>query len=258
MVRFKDRVAVVTGGASGIGGATAREFLREGAGVVVIDLQPVDHDYLTRDLDCSPDSLRSIQGSVAEIDNCRRAVAEAVDSFGRIDCLVNNAASFVVEALDVTKEDWDASWSTNVLGATNMVQAAFEPLKDVGNGAIVNVASVVAVVAKPGAWTYHGTKGAVLAMTMCMALDLGVHGIRANTISPGWTWTEATAAIIDRKAYEEYIVPHMMLNRCGETIDVARAILFLCSDDASFITGTDLKVDGGYSAMGPEGKSHPV
>ena len=143
MMRFKDRVAVVTGGTSGIGGATAREFLREGASVVVIDLQPVDHDYLTRGLDCSPDALRSIRGSVAEIDDCRRTIAEAVDTFGRLDCVVNNAASFVVKALDATKEDWDASWSTNVLGANNMVQAAFEPLKETGNGVIVNVASGV-------------------------------------------------------------------------------------------------------------------
>lgn len=258
MMRFEDRVAIVTGGASGIGAATAREFLREGARVVVIDLQPVDHDYLTRDLDCSPSALRSVQGSVAEIDDCRRAVADAAEAFGRLDCLVNNAASFNVQALDATKEGWDTSWSTNVLGATNMVKSAFEALKESGNGAIVNVASVVAVVAKPGAWTYHGTKGALLSLTMCMALDLGVHGIRANTVSPGWTWTEATEAVIDRQAYEDYIVPHMMLNRCGETIDVARAILFLCSDDASFITGADLKVDGGYSAMGPEGKTNPV
>ncbi len=258
MMRFKDRVAIVTGGASGIGAATAREFLREGARVVVIDLRPADHAYLTRDLDCSRSMLRSIKGNVAEIEDCHRAVAEAVDAFGRLDCLVNNAASFVAQGIDVTKEGWNASWSTNVLGATNMVKAACEPLKENGAGVIVNVASVVAVVAKPGAWTYHGTKGALLSLTKCMAIDLGVHGIRANTVSPGWTWTEATAALIDRDAYEKYIVPHMMLNRCGETIDVARAILFLCSDDASFVTGTDLKVDGGYSAMGPEGKANPV
>ena len=257
-MRFKDRVAIVTGGASGIGAATVREFLQEGARVLVIDLQPVDHDLMTRDLVCSPGALRSIQGSVAEIDDCRRAVGEAVESFGRLDYLVNNAASFVVEALDVAREDWEASWSTNVLGATNMVKAAFESLKASGNAAVVNVASVVAVVAKPGAWTYHGTKGALLSLTTCMALDLGAHGIRVNTVSPGWTWTEATAAVMDRQAYEDYIIPHMMLDRCGETVDVARAILFLCSDDASFITGTDLKVDGGYSAMGPEGKSNPV
>lgn len=258
MMRFRDKVAVVTGGASGIGAATAREFLREGARVLVMDLRPTDHDYLTNNLDCSPSAIRSIQGNVAEIDDCLRAVSETLDSFGRLDCLVNNAASFVVEALDATKEGWETSWSTNVLGATNMVKAAFEPLKDSGEGAIVNVASVVAVVAKPGAWTYHGTKGALLSLSMCMALDLGIHGIRVNTVSPGWTWTEATAAVIDRQAYERYIVPRMMLNRCGETVDVARAILFLCSDDASFITGTDLKVDGGYSAMGPEGKANPV
>lgn len=258
MIRFENRVVLVTGGASGIGRTTAREFLREGARVVVLDRQPVDHDRVIRGLDCSPDALRSVDGSVARMEDCRRAVAAAFDTFGRVDCLVNNAASFVVAGLEVTREEWEASWSTNVLGATNMVQAAFEPLKQAGNGAIVNVASVVAGVAKPGAWTYHSTKGALVAMTICMALDLGAHGIRANTVSPGWTWTEATANIMKRQAFEDYIIPRLMLDRCGETMDVARAILFLCSDDASFITGIDLKVDGGYSAMGPEAKDNPV
>ena len=257
MRRFEDRVAVVTGGASGIGAAAAREFLREGAGVVVIDLEPVDRESLTGAAGCSPGALRSVRGSVAEPADCRKAVDEALNAFGRVDCLVNNAASFVIASLDGAKEDWEASWSTNVLGAVNMAKAALDPLAEAGSGAIVNVASVVAVVAKPGAWTYHSTKGALLSVTMCMALDLGVHGIRVNTVSPGWTWTEATAEVMDRRTYEDYLIPRMMLPRVGETLDVARAVLFLCSDDASFITGTDLKVDGGYSAMGPEGKSNP-
>lgn len=258
MRRFEGRVALVTGGASGIGAAAAREFLREGARVAVIDLEPVDREYLTGGIGCSPGALRSVQGSVADPADCRMAAEEALRAFGRIDCLVNNAADFTISSLDGTKEDWDASWSTNVLGAVNMTKAAVEPLAESGGGAIVNVASVVAVVAKPGAWTYHSTKGALLSLTMCMALDLGGRRIRVNTVSPGWTWTEAAAKVMDRRTFEDYLIPRMMLPRVGEAVDAARAVLFLCSDDASFITAADLRVDGGYSAMGPEAKSNPV
>ena len=258
MMRFRDKVAIVTGGASGIGAATAKEFLREGANVVVVDLNPADRDALLASLERSPDNLVTLQGHVGEIDDCRRAVAEALDAFGRIDCVVNNAASFLIAGLGATKEQWAESWSTNVLGAMNMTSAASEPLKEVGNGAVVNVCSITAIVAKPGAWTYHGTKGALLSTTKCMALDLGEYGIRVNTVSPGWTWTDASQKVVDRTTFEEYIIPKMMLPRVCESADIARAILFLCSDDASFITGTDLKVDGGFSAMGPEGKANIV
>ena len=258
MMRFRDKVAIVTGGASGIGAATAREFLREGANVVVMDLNPANYDALTDSLDQNSGTLQSVVGDVGKIDDCRRVIAETLSTFGRLDALVNNAASFLIAGLGATKEEWEQSWSTNVLGAVNMTDAAFEPLKTAGNGAVVNVCSITAVVAKPGAWTYHGTKGALLSTTKCMALDLGEDGVRVNTVSPGWTWTDASAAVVDRKTFEEYTIPKTMLSRCGESLDVARAILFLCSDDASFITGADLRVDGGFSAMGPEGKANIV
>ncbi len=257
-MRFDEKVAVVTGGAAGIGAATVKEFLRAGAQVVTVDLDSVDRESVVESVDRSLDSLLSVVGDVGEIDDCRRAVGSALEAFGRIDCLVNNAASFVVAGLGGTKEQWTQSWSTNVLGAVNMTSAAFEPLKKAGQGAVVNVASLAAVKAKPDAWTYHGTKGALLSITKCMALDLGTHGIRVNTVSPGWTWTDATASVVDRKTFEDYIVPKMMLPRVCEAVDVARAVLFLCSPDASYITGTDLKVDGGFSAMGPEGKANIV
>ena len=258
MNRFHDRVAVVTGGASGIGAATVREFLKEGAKVAVVDLNPVDADGVTSGIEASPGDLISVVGDVGEIDDARHAVTETLAAFGRLDCLVNNAASFVIAGLSATKEDWDKSWSTNVMGSMNMTNASYEALKAAGNGAVVNVASIVAVMAKPGAWTYHGTKGALLSTTMCMALDLGGDGIRVNTVSPGWTWTEATANVVDRETFDEYILARAMLPRACETVDVARAILFMCSDDAGYITGTDLKVDGGFSAMGPEGKANIV
>ena len=258
MNRFRDKVAVVTGGASGIGAATSKEFLREGARVVVVDLKPVDPGEFVADLDVSTEGLLPMTGDVGEIDDCRRVVAATVEAFGGIDCLVNNAASFVAEGLNATKDDWGKSWSTNVMGAMNMTNAAHDALKAVGNGAVVNVASITAIMAKPEAWTYHGTKGALLSTTKCMALDLGGDGIRVNTVSPGWTWTDATANVVDRKVFEDYIVPKAMIPRVCETVDVARAILFMCSDDAAYITGTDLKVDGGFSAMGPEGKANIV
>jgi NAD(P)-dependent dehydrogenase (short-subunit alcohol dehydrogenase family) len=135
-----------------------------------------------------------------------------------------------------------------------MVQAVFEPMRAAGGGAIVNIASVSGHVAQPSRWTYNACKGAILTMTKCMALDLAPHKIRVNAISPGWIWTPevAKAAGNDRARWEPVWGRYHMLRRLGEPREVARAILFLCSDDASFITGAELPVDGGYLGLGSE------
>jgi NAD(P)-dependent dehydrogenase (short-subunit alcohol dehydrogenase family) len=135
-----------------------------------------------------------------------------------------------------------------------MAQLAVEPMRSLGKGAIVNVASVSASVAQPDHWTYNAAKGGLVTLTKCMALDLAQWGIRVNSVSPGWIWTPASAAAVDgnRRKLDQMVAPFHMLGRCGDAREVARAILFLCSDDASFITGTDLVVDGGYLAMGAE------
>jgi NAD(P)-dependent dehydrogenase (short-subunit alcohol dehydrogenase family) len=121
--------------------------------------------------------------------------------------------------------------------------------------AIVNLASISGHIAQPNRWTYNASKGAILAMTKCQALDLSVHGIRVNAISPGWIWTPEVqkAADGDREKWEPVWGRYHMLRRLGEPREVARAILFLCSDAAGFITGAELPVDGGYLAMGSEG-----
>jgi NAD(P)-dependent dehydrogenase (short-subunit alcohol dehydrogenase family) len=124
-----------------------------------------------------------------------------------------------------------------------------------GGRAIVNVASISAHIAQPNRWTYNACKGAIVAMTRCQALDLAPDGIRVNAISPAWTWTPevARAANNDRERWEPVWGRFQMLRRFCEPREVARAILFLCSDDASFVTGTELAVDGGYLGLGSEG-----
>jgi NAD(P)-dependent dehydrogenase (short-subunit alcohol dehydrogenase family) len=136
-----------------------------------------------------------------------------------------------------------------------MVQACAAALTASTHGAVVNVASISGYIAQPGRWTYNATKAAILSLTRCQALDLSGRGIRVNSVSPGWTWTPEVdrAAEGDRAKWDPIWGRFHMLRRCADPREVARPILFLCSDDASFITATDLHVDGGYLGMGSEG-----
>src|SRR5215472_3345706 len=163
----------------------------------------------------------------------------------RINYLVNNAFSFTAKGLDAAPEDWERIMQVGPVGYANMAQAAFEALKQAGGGAIVNVSSISAFIAQPNRWTYNAAKGAVHTLTKCMAFDLAPYHIRVNSISPGWIWTQEVlkAAALDsggREKWDPIWGQYHMLRRCGEPSEVAAAALFLLSDDASFITATDL------------------
>lgn len=136
-----------------------------------------------------------------------------------------------------------------------MGSSAAEAMRKTGGGAIVNISSISAFIAQPGRWTYNSAKGAVHTLTKCMALDFARYGIRVNSVSPGWIWTQELlkAAGGDRARWDPIWGQFHMLERCGDAIEVAAAILFLLSDDASFITAADLAVDGGYQGLGSEG-----
>jgi NAD(P)-dependent dehydrogenase (short-subunit alcohol dehydrogenase family) len=253
-VDWAGRVAIVTGGASGIGKATAGEFAAGGATTVIFDINQAAGEQAVDHLRASGGTAHFWRVDVSDAGAGRDAVQQVMAQLGRVDYLVNNAASFISKGLDGTTADWERSLGVNVRGYASMVQAVFEPMRAAGGGAIVNIASVSGHVAQPSRWTYNACKGAILTMTKCMALDLAPHKIRVNAISPGWIWTPevAKAAGNDRARWEPVWGRYHMLRRLGEPREVARAILFLCSDDASFITGAELPVDGGYLGLGSE------
>ncbi len=253
-MNWADRVAIVTGGASGIGAATASEFASRGAATAIFDINREGGERVVEQIRMAGGRAVFERVDVADAAACRSGVEAVVAALGQVDFLVNNAVSFIAKGLDVTTADWNQSLGVNVRGYSNMVQACYGPMRQAG-GAIVNLASISGHVAQRNRWTYNASKGAILALSRCQALDLAADGIRVNVVSPGWIWTPevAKAANGDRARWEPVWGQYHILRRLGEPVEVARAILFLCSDDASFITGAELPVDGGYLALGSEG-----
>ncbi len=253
-MNWKGKVAIVTGGASGIGAATVKEFAQEGAAVAIFDISQAGQALADQ---LAINNLQVIFRAVdvANRPVCRENVREVAEHFGRLDYLVNSAVTFLGKGLDVTTEDWETSLGVNVRGYANMAQACYDFMQP--GAAIVNVASISGHIAQPKRWTYNASKGAILSLTRCMALDMAPAGIRVNSVTPSWVWTpeveRAAGTGEQRLAKEQIWSSYHMLRRLGQPREIARPILFLCSEDASFITGAELPVDGGYMALGAEG-----
>lgn len=252
---FEGRVALVTGAASGIGEATATAFARRGAHVVLVDLDAERLDHVGEGVqrESSGRRVSRFPLDITERDQVEGMLAEVVDRHGRVDHVVNSAASFIAAGRDATAEDWNRSLGVNVVASALLTARASRSMPR--GSTVVNIASISAHAAQPDRWTYNATKAAILALTRGQALDLARSGIRVNAVSPGWIWTTevARAAGGDRATWEPVWGKYHMLERLGEPSEVASAVLFLSSPEASFITGTELMVDGGYSALGPEG-----
>lgn len=192
---------------------------------------------------------------MSEEASCIEQVEYCNTTVGGLDFLVNNAFSFTAAGVEATRAEWQRSMQTGPMAFATMIQAAAKVMRESGGGAVVNVSSISAHIAQPGRWTYNSAKGAVSQLTKCAALDLAPWGIRVNSVSPGWIWTREVdrAANFDREKFDPIWGNYHMLRRCGKPEEVASAIMFLCSDEASFITGTDVPVDGGYLGLGGEG-----
>ncbi len=253
---IEGKVAVVAGGATTFGEAVARAFVDAGASVTIADVDEGGAQVAAalgeHALFCATD--------VADDEAIEGAVAATLERFGGIDFLVNMAATYLDAGIDTSRDDWLRALSVNVVGAARFVSAAAPHIRARGGGAIVNFGSVGAKAARMGRWTYPTSKAALLQLTRCQAADLAPDGIRVNSISPAWTWSKPLreAAGDDRRLAARYAEPLHILRRFAEPGEVAEAVLFLCSDHASFVTGTDLACDGGNSALGPEGLRTPL
>lgn len=239
------KVAIVPGGVTKIGRAVVSAFVQAGVRVVVADIAepttPFEDGVIFRRCDLASD------------DDIAALVAATKDAFGRIDFLVNVACSYLDNGAATTRADWLTAFNINVLGSVALMQAARAELAKT-KGAIVNFGSISSRVAQTGRWVYPVSKAAILQLTKNQAMDLAPDGIRVNAVSPGWTWSNIMDQLTggNRAKTDAVAAPFHLLGRVGNPEEVASAVLFLCSDEASFITGTDIRVDGGYTAMGPE------
>jgi len=249
--RFEGKVAIVTGASNGIGNCIMEQLCKEGAAVAFPDRV---EEGVQEEMNKAGYDVACIQGDLGDEEFCEKAVEETLERWGRIDYLVNNAFSFIAKGMDATREDWERMYQVGPFAYAKMMQLVAPIMRDNGGGSIVNVSSISCRIAQANRWTYNSAKGAVAQLTRCAALDLAPWKIRVNAISPAWIWTREVlkAASQDREKWEPIWGEYHMLERCGEPLECAGPTLFLLSDDASFITGADLPVDGGYSALGSE------
>jgi NAD(P)-dependent dehydrogenase (short-subunit alcohol dehydrogenase family) len=245
-----DKVAVVTGGASFIGAAIAAGLVDAGARVVLGDVDETSGSAIAQRLG---DAARFVRTDVASDTDLEALVTTAVDVFGGVDIAVPAAAVFDDDLLETTRAHWQRSFDINVIGAAMLIEKSVPHIVTRGGGAVVIVASISAKQSQPGRIVYPVTKTALLGLTRNAAQLLADRSIRVNAVSPGWTWSRNIEARYgSRERADALAAEFQALGRLAEPEEIADAVVYLCSDRASFVTGADLAVDGGYGAMGPE------
>jgi NAD(P)-dependent dehydrogenase (short-subunit alcohol dehydrogenase family) len=253
-MRLTGKTAIITGGASGIGLASARLFASHGAKVAIVDRAA---DRLEAALLALRGAGLEAVGALADVCQaaaCRRAAEEILGAFGRIDILFNNAGVLVAgTVLELSEDDWWQSLGTNLGGVFHMSRAVLPHMLRQGGGTILNMASTAGLVAEPGIAAYAAAKGAVVQLTKAMALDLARRNIRVNCLCPGWVDTPfndpVLATLGGRGELLRAIDQFVPQGRQAEPVEIARAALFLVSDEASYVTGHAFVVDGGLMAQ---------
>ncbi|GBR08082.1 meso-2,3-butanediol dehydrogenase [Acetobacter oeni] len=244
--RFHGKVAIIMGAANGIGEATAKRLADEGASVMLTDLSEDGLKKLASSLPSDRTATRT--ADISKKDQVNAVIDETVNRFGRIDILISNAGVSKIGTLEETDvDDWKTICATNVDGSIFAAKAALPHLKK-SRGNIVFTASISGTAGDRNTFFYDVSKGAVVQMTRALAVELGQYGIRVNAIGPAVTRTGMTEELLNNKDYVSRLIAAIPLGRYGETEDMAAAMLFLASEDAGFISGHVLMVDGGLSA----------
>ena len=244
-MRLKDQVAVITGGAQGIGKSIATLFASEGAKLVLSDIDEATVQATAAQIgkEKSVETL-GVKGNVAQIAECEKLVDAALDKFGRIDILINNAGITRDNLLmRMSDEEWDSVIAVNLKGVFNCTKAAIRPMMKARKGRIVNIASVVGQMGNAGQANYSASKGGVISLTKTCAREFSSRNIQVNAIAPGFIRTRMTDALTEEQ--KKKLLELIPLGRLGEAQDVANAALFLCSEESSYITGHVISVNGG-------------
>lgn len=246
---LKNKSILVTGGLGDLGWASAIRLKEEDCHVIVWDLMPQEQgDRLAQ-----PAGIYYQQVDVTDLALVQNAV-KIIQQRGVVDVLINAATRFIFKGTYATEEDWTSILSVNIIGTSQVTNEVVKNMKERNSGSIINFSSVSGFIGQPDFATYNATKFALRGLTKCWAKDLAPYGIRVNTICPGYIYTSAfekscRALGLDLEVENKRAAAMHLLNRQGKPEEVAAAVAFLASDDASFITGSDLLVDGGYLAQ---------
>lgn len=253
MKRLEDKVAIITGAASGMGAAEARLFAKEGAKVIATDIQVDKLEAVVEEIKDEGGEALAIEHDVTNKDDWEKVVEKAADSHGRIDILINNAGIGGAEgfaSLDkVDLESWNKFMTVNSTGNFLGVKAVVPEMKKAGQGSIVNTSSIAGLVGGAAGIQYSASKGASRLLTKTAAIELAPDNIRVNSIHPGFIDTPMVSVVTeDEEALEENLKA-IPLGKTGTPEDVANLVLFLASDESAYITGTEIPIDGGYTAQ---------
>ena len=253
--RLDGKIALVTGGGSGIGEASAKLFADEGAQLAIADLNLDAAQRVAGQIENAGGTATAIELDVRDDSSCADAVDAAVDRFGRLDVLVNSAGVGSRSMPELSYEErWDFVIDINLKGTVLMARHASEQMKEQGSGSVVNIASIRGLIGYPAFITdgfnpYPHSKGGVVNATRDMAVGLAKSNIRVNAVCPGFTVTEMTRGTRENREIYDKIVGLHPIGRFAQPIEIARAVLFLASDEASFVTGACLVIDGGFTAQ---------